>query len=65
MLIFDRNKNLIIELDSMPSHDIPRLDKMARLGSFFNIQHSLKTGNTVDFDNEWKICCPNNDERLQ
>ncbi|CAF3701638.1 unnamed protein product [Rotaria sp. Silwood1] len=49
----------------MPSHDIPRLDNMTRLGNFLNIQHTLKTGTTIDFDNEWKLYCPNNDKKFQ
>ena len=51
IVIIDIKQQLVVELNSLTSHDSPRAQNITRLLHVLNIQHYLKTGTDVDFGN--------------
>ncbi|CAF1029304.1 unnamed protein product [Rotaria sordida] len=61
LVIIDLERNLIIQYDSLPTHDIPRQQNLQHLIHMINIHHFLKTGTDIDFHNSWKLSEPSED----
>ncbi|CAF1327049.1 unnamed protein product [Rotaria sp. Silwood1] len=61
LVIIDLERNLIIQYDSLPTHDIPRRQNLQHLIHMINIHHFLKNGTDIDFQNSWKLCEPSED----
>ncbi|CAF1437308.1 unnamed protein product [Adineta ricciae] len=65
IIIIDRKKNLILELDSSVKHDMPRLTNMKRILHILHLQHFLKTHKGIDFENNWKLITSENEPTMQ
>ncbi|CAF1043439.1 unnamed protein product [Adineta ricciae] len=65
IIIIDRKKNLILELDSSVKHEMPRLTNMKRILHILHLQHFLKTHKGIDFENHWKLITFENEPTMQ
>ncbi|CAF4619150.1 unnamed protein product, partial [Rotaria sp. Silwood2] len=61
LVIIDLERNLIIEYDSLPTHDLPRQQNLQRLIHMINIHNFLKNGTDIDFQSGWKLSQPSED----
>jgi hypothetical protein len=65
LIIIDIKQKLIVELDSLPSANLPKDQNMNRLLHFLDMQFGLKQDNVPDFNNDWKLATPLQDLKLQ
>ena len=64
ILIVDLKRKHIVQLDSLPTHNIPRSVNLTRLLHVLNIQHYFRTDANIDFHHLWKFAAPDHDPRL-
>ena len=65
LIIIDMKQKVVVELDSMLTANLPRLQNMNRLLHFLDIQYCLKHGTSIDFNGAWKLATPLQDLKLQ
>ena len=63
LVILDLKRQLVIQLDSLLKHDLPRSRNITRLLHVLDIQHYFRNGTDINFYNTWEIATPN--ENLQ
>ncbi|CAM4985835.1 unnamed protein product [Rotaria socialis] len=61
LMIIDLERNLFIQFDSLPAHDIPRIQNLERLIHILNTQHYLKHDTNIDFRTAWTLSDPGED----
>ncbi|UJR13059.1 hypothetical protein I4U23_000085 [Adineta vaga] len=61
IIIIDLKNKLMLQLDSLVTHNLPRLINMDRTLHMLNLQYVLKTQSGIDFTNEWKLITFDND----
>ncbi|CAF3760562.1 unnamed protein product, partial [Rotaria sp. Silwood1] len=61
LVIIDLERNIIIQYDSLPTHDLPRRQNLQRLIHMINIHNFLKNGTDIDFHSDWKLSEPSED----
>lgn len=64
IIIIDIQRKIIVEFDSLPTHDLPRTQNMNRLLHVLGIQHKLKTQTPINFEKTWKFCTPSTELNL-
>ncbi|CAF4666543.1 unnamed protein product, partial [Rotaria sp. Silwood2] len=64
LVIIDLERNLIIQYDSLPTHDLPRRQNLQRLIHMINIHNFLKNRTDIDFQSAWKLSEPSEDFHL-
>jgi hypothetical protein len=65
LIILDLKKNLILELDSLPTFHIPRSQNINRLLHVLNMQSILRGQGEIPFQQNWKLAIPTEDKQLQ
>ena len=65
IVILDLKEKLVVELDSMASHDLNRSRNRERLLHVLDAQYYLENNNHLDIQNEWRLATPLADLRLQ
>jgi hypothetical protein len=65
LVILDIKQKLILEIDSLPTHNIPRSQNITRLLHVLNIQSLLREQTEISFDDNWKLANPTAEKKLQ
>ena len=65
IVILDLKEKLVVELDSMPSHNLNRSRNRERLLHVLDTQYYLKNNRHLDIQNEWQLATPLTDLQLQ
>jgi len=63
LVIIDLKRQLVVQLDSLLKHDLPRSRNITHLLHVLNIQHYFRNGTDINFYNTWEIATP--DENIQ
>lgn len=64
LVIIDIGRKLIVQFDSLPTHDIRRMENNMFLMHYLNAQHFLRNGVDINFEKEWKFSMPSDDFKL-
>ncbi|CAM4951852.1 unnamed protein product [Rotaria socialis] len=64
LVVVDLQAKLILQFDSLPTHDLPRNQNMNRLIHHLNTQYYLRNDTDIDFHDTWQLSTPTTDFNL-